>query len=233
MIFETGGGHPCSAREVRRSRERSAGAWGANAKLYPIHFTFGRDRLHPYSPRSVQETSDAPAQSQGVAPERRAVSARAVVIGLVFAALLCALTPSNDFKLLSTYIAGTQFPMGALWVELLLVLINAVLWKWRPRSAFTKGELLTVWVLIAVPSGIPSSGMMRYFLGHLLVPHYFSDSNNRWQELVWGGTPRWLQVTDKAAVKHFYEGYPWGEEHIPWEGWIGPLFFWGILVVLF
>jgi hypothetical protein len=96
--------------------------------------------LDLFSTKRVQEKggSDAPVPPHRPTSGRRAVSARAVLIGLAGAALLCALTPSNDFKLLSTYIAGTQFPMGALWVEVLLVAVNAVLCR-RDAVAFTHG----------------------------------------------------------------------------------------------
>src|SRR5690242_4800619 len=92
----------------------------------------------------------------------RAVTLRAVSIGILCAALLCALTPYNDFKVAATFIAGTQFPIGAICVLFFLVaVVNVGLRKFAPKRAFTSGELLTVWSLILVASGLPSSGMMR------------------------------------------------------------------------
>ena len=113
------------------------------------------------------------------------VTTRAVLIGVVFALLLCAFTPYNDFKVAATYIAGTQFPIGAVFVELLLVgVVNVLFRKFNPRAAFSRGELLTVWSLILVASGLPSSGMMRYFLPQIAAPHYLSDTTNNWESKV-------------------------------------------------
>jgi len=109
-----------------------------------------------------------------------AVTPRAVIIGLVFALFFCAFTPYNDFKIAATYISGTQFPVGALFVLLLFTLLNAALHRWSPRRAFRSGELITIWTMILVASGLPSSGVMRYFLPAIVYPHYISDDKNNY-----------------------------------------------------
>lgn len=163
-----------------------------------------------------------------------AVSFRAVCIGILFACFFCAVTPYNDFKVAATYIAGTQFPIGALFVLLVFVgVVNVVLRRFAPKKAFRPGELLTIWTLILVASGLPSSGMMRYFLPSIAYPQYASNATNDWEARVWRDAPDWLKMTDKDAADAFFKGYPRGLEHVPWEAWVRPLFFWGILAVLF
>ncbi len=165
---------------------------------------------------------------------RPAVSARAVIIGLICAMFFCAVTPYNDFAIAATYIAGNQFPIGALFVELILVgLVNVILRKWSPKHAFRQGELLTVWTLILVASGLPSSGMMRYMIPNIVYARYASDDKNNWEQKVWGEIPNWLKVQDQEAATAFFNGYPRGQEHVPWGAWVSPLFFWGILAFLF
>ena len=179
--------------------------------------------------KPVNETS-APVPDAGT----RTVTLRAVLIGLVFALALCAFTPYNDFKIGATYIAGTQFPIGAVFVELLLAgVINVFCRRFAPKTAFTRGELLTVWSLILVASGLPSSGMMRYFLPEIAAPHYMSDGTNNYESKVWATIPEWMKIHDKAAGLAFAKGYPRGQEHIPWDAWAQPLFFWSILAFLF
>ena len=162
------------------------------------------------------------------------MSARAVFIGLVCAAFFCAFTPYNDFAIGATFIAGNQFPIGALFVLIALVgVVNVALWKFRPGAAFSQGELLTIWTMMLVASGLPTSGMMRYFIPHIVAPHHYSNNANAWEYKIWGETPEWLKITDKEAADAFFMGYPRGEERIPWEAWATPLFYWGILAVLF
>jgi hypothetical protein len=165
---------------------------------------------------------------------RRATSARALTIGLLCTVFFCAFTPYNDFAVAATYLAGTQFPIGALFVLLLLVGgVNVLLRKYRPRAAFSQGELLTIWVMMLVSSGLSTSGMMRYFIPHIVAPHHYSDTTNNWERKIWAEVPDWLKVKDDEAAHAFFIGWRRGEEHIPWSAWIGPLFFWGILAVLF
>ncbi len=184
-------------------------------------------------PRTAPRVRDE-AEVRAAAPTTRAVTPRAVLIGLLCAAFFCAVTPYNDFKVGATYIAGNQFPIGSIFVLLFLAgVVNVVLRRVRPEAAFGRGELLTIWVLILVASGLPSSGMMRYFIPMIVGPHYFSNETNNWEYKVWGATPDWLKIRDKAAADAFFIGYPRGQERIPWEAWAGPLFFWGILAVLF
>ncbi|GAB4457709.1 MAG: hypothetical protein OHK0029_17960 [Armatimonadaceae bacterium] len=163
-----------------------------------------------------------------------AVTPRAVTIGLLCAIFLCAVTPYNDFKIAATYIAGTQFPIGSLFVLFFLSAgVNVALRRFAPRTAFRPGELFTIWTLITVASGLPSSGMMRYFLPQIVFPHYKADKTNEWESKLLADAPDWLKMTDKAAADAFFTGYPRGQEHIPWEAWAKPLFFWGILAILF
>ncbi len=149
--------------------------------------------------------------------------------------MLCAFTPYNDFKVAATYIAGNQFPIGAIFVLLVLAtVVNAVLRRARPAAAFSQGELLTVWTLILVASGLPSSGMMRYFIPYMVAPHYYSDDENNWESKIWQDTPNWLKIQDQAAVEAFFRGYPRTVRSIsPGALWAGPLFFWSMLALLF
>ena len=75
--------------------------------------------------------------------------------------------------------------------------------------------------------------MMRYFLPEIVYPHYAADDKNNWETKLLATSPEWLKMTDKAAADAFFKGYPRGQEHIPWDAWARPLFFWSILAVLF
>ena len=52
----------------------------------------------------------------------RAITARSVLLGLLLAAGLAAITPYNDYVIGNTCIAGNHFPIGAVAVLLLLSL---------------------------------------------------------------------------------------------------------------
>ncbi|MES2460186.1 MAG: DUF6785 family protein, partial [Armatimonadota bacterium] len=165
---------------------------------------------------------------------RNGVTARSVVIGLLFATFFCAVTLYNDFKVGATFIAGNQFPIGAIFVLFFFAaVVNSVLRKFAPSKSFRPAELLTIWILILTASGLPSSGLMRYLIPNIAAPQYLSDSTNAWQQKVWGGTPSWLRLSDPEAANAYIHGYPLGQERVPWGAWITPLFAWGILATCF
>ena len=143
---------------------------------------------------------------------------RSLLVGLVLAAGLCALTPYNDYVAGNTYIAGNHFPVGAVAVLLLLSLLNLTLYRLRRRRLFTTRELAVIYIIIMVTSGIPSSGLLRYMVPCGTVPYYYADPGNHWQELFWDRIPTWMAVSDPEAVAWFWEGLPAGAS-MPWHPW--------------
>lgn len=174
------------------------------------------------------------AETTGSTSTNKGVTGRAVSIGLACAAFFAAFTPYNDIKVGATMIAGNQFPVGALFVVLVFVLWNALLYAVKkPERAFAPDELLTIWILILVASGIPSGGMMRFLIPQIAAPHYHSNAVNGWEGKVWAQAPDYLKIQDRSSVLAFYEGYPRGQEHVPWSAWLVPLVAWLTLAGLF
>jgi len=165
----------------------------------------------------------------GKSPQRRErITLAALMIGLVASAVLVAVTPLNDFLLMGTYLAGNHFPIGAFAVLLVLtVVVNVVLRKLAPRLALAPAQLIAVWALIAVPSGIPSSGLMRYFVPDMVAFDYYASGENNWKEIFAGNISPTLLVADQQAITGFWEGLPAGGS-IPWGAWVGPVVVWGI-----
>lgn len=165
---------------------------------------------------------------------RRALSWRSALIGLGGVILLCAVTPWNDYHLHQTYLYGNHFPVGCLFLFILIVLVlNTLLRRFAPRSALAQAELLTIWAMFITGSGFASSGLMRY-LGPLPVaPYYYASESNRWT--VWAkAIPAWMvPSTDphSPTVKWFFEGLPPGGA-VPWQPWVHVFFAWGVLVAL-
>src|SRR3982751_1792700 len=74
-------------------------------------------------------------------PRARSVTTRAVVLGLVGVVLVCAFTPFNDYALGNTPLVGNYLPVGLVLYLLAVILpINGVLSRWRPRAAMRGGE---------------------------------------------------------------------------------------------
>jgi hypothetical protein len=158
---------------------------------------------------------------------RGAITWRSVLIGLVLASALCAITPYNDYVVGNTYIAGNHFPVGAVAVLLLLSLLNFLLYRTRGSAFLSPGETAIVYVIIMITSGIPSSGLLRYMIPCGTVPYYYASPGNQWELLFWDRIPVWLAVSDPAAYTWFWEGMPAGES-LPWRPWVTMMSHWTI-----
>lgn len=162
------------------------------------------------------------------------VTPRSFCFGLVVGLLLVAITPYNDRYVAATYLAGNFFPIGAFGAVLLIVLLINPLFILLDRrsSIYRPAEILTVWAMIAVVSGLPSSGLMRYLVAQIAAPTYFATPSNGWTNLIIIHLPARLIVSDKFAVRTFFEGLGHGES-VPWMAWLAPLFWWSLFVALF
>lgn len=181
-------------------------------------------------------SADNTAVHHNKVPQARSkfLTLRSAIIGIVGVALLCAITPYNDFYLHQTYLYGNHFPVGSLFFFLILVLvINTLLRRFRKLWALSQPELLTIWAMLTTGCGLASSGLMRY-LGPLPVaPFYYANETNGWS--AWNRyIPGWMVPSHdpkSPVVQWFFEGVPQGG-HIPWQPWVHVFFYWGIALFL-
>ncbi|MDA1193432.1 MAG: hypothetical protein O3A46_17285, partial [Candidatus Poribacteria bacterium] len=164
-------------------------------------------------------------------PTSNRVTFRAILIGLIYVVFLGLVTPYNDYYIQNTFVSGNHFPIGPFFLFTLLVLgLNPVLYRVRRQSAFRPAELITIWVMMLVASGIPSSGFLRYHLFMLTAPTYFQSPSNDWENLWYHYLPDWLVIKDERAARTFYEGVDGGA--IPWGLWVKPALIWSSYVLL-
>ncbi len=183
--------------------------------------------------RSLQVPSaDEHSERAATAAEKTGITRRSVLLGLILAVGLSALTPYSDCVVGNTPIAGNHFPVGAVAVLLLLSLLNLIWYRRRGRALLSTREIAVTYMLIAATSGVASYGLLRYLLPVCTVPRYWSSPGSEWERVLWPHVPRWLVVTDEGAARWFWEGLPEGAT-MPWGAWLGPLARWSILTGAF
>jgi len=153
---------------------------------------------------------------------------RAIIIGLALVIVQTAVTPYNDYYIQGTEISGNHFPLGSIFVLIILTLgINTILKKMIPKAILNPRELITIWMMMVVSSAIPSKGMMGFLFPFLVAPVYFAAPENEWADTLHPHLPEWLVVWDKRAVFYFYEG----DSPVPWAAWVKPILAWTIFIV--
>ena len=111
---------------------------------------------------------------------------------------------------------------------ILLLTLHILLGLCRRSWCFTRGELLTIFVLMMIASAIPPKGVAGLLLPMITGTYYYAVPENDWVETVHPYLPTWLLVDDLQAVKDFYEGSAQGGE-VPWQAWWPPLAGWLLL----
>jgi hypothetical protein len=166
---------------------------------------------------------------------------RAVCLGLILAIALCSITPLNNVYHKATPLGGGHFPLAPffilLWLTLLVALVNRV---FRSRTWLTGRELLVVWILMALVSGIAYTGLVRTFFINLTAPYHFASPGNRWDEVLHPLLPRSLYPQSREAIEALYNGLAGGQtmgwlqvlQKVPWDAWLQPLVVWTILIFL-
>ena len=166
-------------------------------------------------------------------PAYNGITARSVLIGMAAVICQCLTTPYNDFHVGGTYLAGNHLPIAVVFVMLVFVLgVNTLLKRLKPGTELQGSELLIIWGMMLVASGIPSSGLMRYLVPLAVSPFYFATPENEWITLFHQHLPDWMVVKDPKAVFYFYEKLPDGDR-IPWEAWLKPIVGWSAFVLIF
>jgi len=133
-----------------------------------------------------------------------------VLIGLACATTECLLAPYNDYVIRNIFLAGGHFPVGPFFVLTIFVLgVNVLLKRFYPASAFSAGELVTIWCLMLAPAGIPSSGMMRYALSPMVAYRYLATPENDWESLFHHYIPYWRSRKRAFTGSHYRPNVFW------------------------
>jgi len=157
-------------------------------------------------------------------PERHGgVTGRAFLLGAL-------LIPPNTYWIMDS--AGQSYPttvslfFNVIFSLSLLIAGNALLARFSPKAALTQGELLTVYVMLSLASGIAGHDFLRVLIP--MIPHafWFATPENEWAELFHRYIPDWMAVKDRNLLAEFYRGestlYTWA--HI--RGFLAPTLAW-------
>ena len=178
-------------------------------------------------------TDPALAASVPQAPRSRAVTTRAVLLGL-------ALIPLNVYWVIQSelrwYMILTLNPLFVTPVIFLVVLLglNGLLRVVRPAWAFATGELLVVYVMLTVSCTVASHDFAINLIGAISYGVPNATPENHWAEAILPYIPQWAIVRDQYALRAFMDGGVSLYSRGMLVPWLVPLAVWmGFMLVLF
>lgn len=182
-------------------------------------------------PRPSPQT-ESPAPARAAQTHARMVTLRAVGIAM-------ALMPLNAWWIIRMEViryAGHPTTISlffnVVFVLAVLLLLNGVVRRIRPHWALEPGEMLTVYIMLALSSALCGHDMIEVLTPSLAHVHYFARPENGWQTDIIPYLPSWLTVGNAQAQREFYLGTSSLYTANNLRAWGVPVFFWTLFISL-
>ena len=160
------------------------------------------------------------------------VSIRAVAIA-------CALMPLMAFWLVRFELIWYSASSTAIslffhvtFVILILSLVNLLLENYKPKWAFTPGELMTIYMMLSIGATFCSHDLLQILVPMLGYPRYFANPMNNWEEVLLKFIPEYAYLsTNQEAMTGLAVG---NSSLYRWDilmAWAKPLSFWFLFLM--
>ncbi|MDE2127445.1 MAG: hypothetical protein KGJ62_12735 [Armatimonadetes bacterium] len=189
---------------------------------------------HPL-PEAQSQTELGHEPIGGAQPDYRHVTARSILLGMV-------LIVPNALWLTTVEVRwytldGSCLPLfiePVFWLFCLTV-VNALVRRALParwkEKALTPYELLTVYIILVIGTLLGAHDLFQDLFGTIGHPYQFATPENRWKDLFFPFLPKFWLVTDKTALKGFYNGSVSAYQPQYFVPFLRPLFWWAIFIL--
>jgi len=156
---------------------------------------------------------------------------RAILVGAALAALINVWEPFGYYVSRGLWMRFGYISVAVLLPFILLVFpVNILLRLVHPRLGFEPWEQVIIFSMGMVAAIFPTLGLLGFLMSYISAPFYYASPENFWAEWMSQTMPPWLAPSDTGlAVEWLFNGMPRGEQ-IPWQVWLTPLFWWGLLI---
>ncbi len=167
--------------------------------------------------------------------EKQGVTWRSLLIGAL-------LIPPNAYWIIQlelvwggTYPSVITLLFNVVFSLFVVTALNVLAKRFYPKSALSYGELLTIYIMMAVGISLCGCDVVQTLVHIVVTPSWYATSENEWVELFHSYLPKHFVITDKEIITEFYEGGGSFWNPIYLKAWITPIITWMAfaLVLLF
>lgn len=147
---------------------------------------------------------------------------RALLTALIIIPVLCWWVEYTEVVSEGTDLAAMSLMISVVFAICCLLAWNALVRRRRPRWAYSRPELLFLFVMFSVGTSISGIGIGQFLVMMLTNGVWYATPENKWGEFL-PYIPKWLVPTlehDKLA------GFYKGNSPVPWGMWVGPTLVW-------
>ncbi|MGM0491714.1 MAG: DUF6785 family protein [Armatimonadota bacterium] len=156
--------------------------------------------------------------------KRLGLTWRAVLIGIAASVFLGEWSQYAELIIHGTQITLTYPPIGGFLVFMAIYLLFNVILRAVHRSfTLTQPELVVVFTIIVMASGIASIDLAQKLIPMIVGPYYYASAENQYALFFLPHISDWLAPTDPRVVTALFEGWGLG---VPWRAWLIPLAAW-------
>jgi hypothetical protein len=105
-----------------------------------------------------------------------------------------------------TWPSMLALPLETVFVLLLLTAASAAIKRRRPRWALSQGELLTIYIMLAIGGVIVGFGLLEQVISWAIAPVGRATKENQWDQLFWQHLPSWLVLTNVDSLEALFRG---------------------------
>lgn len=159
------------------------------------------------------------------------VTVRAVLIGALLIPFNCFWVIRMERVMFGPYPSTVSLFANVVFLLFLFMGANALLRRRLPRIAFSQAELLIVYTMLAVSTGL--AGLDGVSTLSQLIPHgvWFATPSNGWETFL-GAFPDWLVIRDRDVAGGHYQGHDTFYRSAVWHAWLVPILAWTGFVTL-
>ena len=109
---------------------------------------------------------------------------------------------------------------------------NYLLRRFIPRFALVQSELVIVYLMLSIASGVTGHDMLEILVPMLGHAFRFATPENEWQQLFVQFLPTWLTVSDPSLLQGYYEGELPLYTAEALLGWATPVLWWTAFITV-
>ena len=105
--------------------------------------------------------------------------------------------------------------------------VNLFFTRTAPKIALQQGELLTVYVMLAIASSLAGHDILRVLIPMIPYAFWYATPENDWAHLFHQYIPDWIAVKDRGFLTDYYRGETTLYQWETLEGWLTTTLVWG------